>query len=385
MQSTQHRTPLVWILKGPGGGDYAQLQLLARAIGVEHVTKRLIFRSWELLLHACPHPSLAGLDRAASDSFDPPWPDLVLTAGRRNELVARWIRKASGDRALLVHVGRPWSSPMHFDLVVSNLQYMLEPADNVVVNELPLTDLTGASLDDERARWGAKWAAYPHPWIVVLVGGDSGPLVFTPEKAAELARQINARVARTGGSVLVTTSGRTPPRSADALLARLQSPAFVHRWPSGDDNPYRGLLACGDEFVVTADSMSMLAEACATARPVYLFDFSDESRGWRTRSAYRWRPLVHRLAMAVGPVRMRRDLRRIHASLLEAGCIRRLNAPDDEPGSPVRSVGAEDLTRTVDRVRTLLNRLVDMPQPGDTNDLPGGARAGVRSSTSNAS
>ena len=102
--------PVVWILKGPKAGDYAQLQVLARAAGVAAQTKQLVFRPWELLLHALPHPTLAALDRAASDPLEPPWPELVLTAGRRNELVARWIRDASGGRCALVHLGRPWSN-----------------------------------------------------------------------------------------------------------------------------------------------------------------------------------------------------------------------------------------------------------------------------------
>jgi mitochondrial fission protein ELM1 len=356
MSNKQTPTPLVWILKGPQAGDYAQLQLLARAVGAPFVTKQLVFRRWELLLHAFPHPTLAALDRAASSAFEPPWPDVVLTAGRRNELVARWIQRASGGHARLVHIGRPWSNPACFDLVVSNRQYLLAAADNVIINDLPLTDPIDASLAEQRTHWESKWKNLPRPLTVLLVGGDSGPLVFSPEKARDLARHINARIARTGGSVLVSTSGRTPRRSADELLATLHAPAFVYRWPSRDENPYRGLLACGDEFVVTADSMSMLAEACATGRPVYLFDFSDEALGWRARSAYRWKPLVHRLAMSIGPQRMRRDLRRIHAALLEAGRIRRLETADDAAAPATSLVGNDDLSRAVERVRGLLQR-----------------------------
>ena len=356
MSNTWARAPLVWILKGPKAGDYAQLQLLARALGAASVTKQLVFRSWELLLHARPRPTLLALDRVASDPLAAPWPDLVLTAGRRNELVARWIRDASGGRSRLVHVGRPWSNPARFDLVVSNRQYLLGAADNVIVNDLPLTDVTAESLAADRATWSAKWADLPHPWIVALVGGDSGPLVFSVEHARELARQINARIALTRGSVLLTTSGRTPPRSADVLLNALDAPAFVNRWPAPGDNPYRGLLACADEFIVTADSMSMLAEACATGRPVYLFDYSDEARGWRTRSAYRWKPFVHRLAMSIGPVRMRRDVRRIHSALLATGRLRRLAEDHPNAEGAAGTSGTNDLIRTVARVRALLER-----------------------------
>ena len=126
MSNARARVPLVWILKGPKAGDYAQLQLLARA-----------------------------LDRAASDALEPPWLDLLLTAGRRNELVARWVRNASGGTSRLVHVGRPWSSPMHFDLVVSNRQYLLESCGNVIVNDLPLTD--ASTVSDEQTNRQTEW------------------------------------------------------------------------------------------------------------------------------------------------------------------------------------------------------------------------------------
>jgi mitochondrial fission protein ELM1 len=353
MSNERAHAPLVWLLKGPKAGDYAQLQVLARALGVAAVTKQLVFRGWELLLHALPRPTLAALDRSASDTLAPPWPDLVLTAGRRNELVARWIKRASLGRTRLVHVGRPWSNPRHFDLVVSNRQYLLAAGANVIVNDLPLTDIDAAALAPDRALWQPRWAHLPRPWLVLLVGGDSGPLVFTPDRARELARQAAALVAKERGSVLVTTSGRTPARSADALVAALPSAGFVHRWPAPADNPYRGLLACGDAFVVTADSMSMLAEACATGKPVYLFDYADGG-GWRDASAYRWKPFVHRLAMTIGPLRMRRDVRRIHAALLDAGRIVRLAAAD---GSVARVPvdRSPELTSTATRVLTLLD------------------------------
>jgi mitochondrial fission protein ELM1 len=35
-------------------------------------------------------------------------------------------------------------------------------------------------------------------------------------------------------------------------------------------NPHLGHLAWGDAFVVTADSVSMLSEACSTGKPVYV-------------------------------------------------------------------------------------------------------------------
>jgi uncharacterized protein len=355
MSNARARTPIVWILKGAKAGDYAQMQALARAIGWPFVTKQLSFRRWELLLHAAPRPTFAALDRTASDPLQAPWPDLVLTAGRRNELVARRIREASGGATRLVHVGRPWSHPREFDLVVSSRQYLLDAGDRVMVNDLPLHDVTAAALAADRASWTARLAHLPRPWTVLLTGGDSGPLVFTVARARELARQVNTLVAQSHGSLLLTTSARTPPRSAAALLDALNAPGFVFRFPSPGENPYRGLLACGDQFVVTGDSMSMLAEACAMRKPVYLYDFPQAGPWWRDASALRWKPFVHLLAMSIGPRRMRRDVRRIHRALLDAGRVRALGAQAGSDATQVmRAVDDDELARTAARVRALL-------------------------------
>jgi mitochondrial fission protein ELM1 len=44
------------------------------------------------------------------------------------------------------------------------------------------------------------------------------------------------------------------------------------------DNPHLGHLAWADTFIVTADSVSMLSEACSTGKPVYVVG-GDRCRG----------------------------------------------------------------------------------------------------------
>ena len=72
-----------------------------------------------------------------------------------------------------------------------------------------------------------------------------------------------------------------------------------------------------DQFVVTSDSMSMVAEASFTAKPLYLFSLDDGADWWRRSYNYRFKPLTHRLAMAIGPQRMRRNVDTILQHLLD--------------------------------------------------------------------
>ncbi|HHJ14657.1 MAG TPA: nucleoside-diphosphate sugar epimerase [Gammaproteobacteria bacterium] len=352
MQESTNRTappcPHTWLLLGHKAGDNTQLRALAHALGWPFEERHLRYRPWELLSNRLLGATLAGIDRAASDPLAPPWPDLVLTAGRRNEPVARWIRRQSGGRTRLVHVGRPWAPLQVFDLVVTTPQYELPQRNNVLVVDLPLHGLTRETLAAERVSCREKFRDLAPPYCSVLLGGDSGPFVFTPDKARRLAHWLNERLRARGGSVLAAGSPRTPAAAWRALVETLDVPAFTWGWGEAGDNPYRCLLAAADELVVTGESASMLAEAAVAGRPLFIFDLGDGPGGWRHAHAWRYKPLSHRLAMRFAPRRMRRDVRRIQDALIARGLAQRIGeASAAAPAGSLQGKGLREAARAV--------------------------------------
>lgn len=336
----------VWVLLGRKAGDNNQVLALAEALGWPCEEKRILARSWELVPHLLLGTTLAGIDRSASSPLAPPWPDLVISAGRRNEPVARWIRRQSGNRTRLVHIGRPWAPLACYDLIVTTPQYFLPRQTNVLHNALPLHRITRQRAASAAQTLAPRLAHLPRPYTTVLIGGDSGPFVFTPEKGRRLAAGVNRLVAQAGGSVLVTDSPRTPPAVAEAFRVALDVPAEAYWWHARDgaqENPYLAYLGLADRFVVTGESMSMLTEASALGRPLYLFDPGDPpGPWWRQPHNFRHKPLSHRLAMHLAPRRMRRDVSRIQAALVQEGKARWL---EDAPGL---IAGGEDWARACD-------------------------------------
>jgi mitochondrial fission protein ELM1 len=323
-------SPRVWLLTGHKAGDNTQVVALAEALRWPFELKRFAYQPWELLSNRLLGVTLAGIDRAGSSPLEPPWPDLVITAGRRNEPVARWIRRQAGGRTRLVHVGRPWAPLDCFDLIVVTPQYFLPERPNILSIDLPLHRITPAALDAVALQWSTRFAHLAHPYWSVMLGGDSGPFVFTAGKAIRLARWLNTCVRNEGGSLLVTNSARTPESTFAAFLATLEAPLSVFRWGDpAEENPYHAYLALADRLVVTGESMSMLAEASATGKPLYIFDLSDCPAGggascdsrpwWCHRHNLRYKPLSHHLAMALAPRRMRRDVSRIQERLVASG------------------------------------------------------------------
>jgi len=310
----------VWCLLGRKAGDNTQVLALAQELGFGYVEKHIVARPWELLMHISDRGTLAGIDRTGSSPLQAPWPDLVLSAGRRNEPVAHWIRQRSGGHCQLVHIGRPWSALASWDLIVTTPQYFLPQRSNIHHNTLPLHRMSSEELSAAGAALQRQLHSMPRPWIAVLLGGDSGQFVFTANKGARLGRLCNELAVAAGGSLLLTDSPRTPRAAGDALQARLTATHRYHRWGTAGDNPYRGLLALADAFVVTGESMSMLGEACSMGKPLFIFDMGDgQMPWWRLPHAYRYKPLSHRLAMRWGPQRMRRDVGRMQDALVDNG------------------------------------------------------------------
>ncbi len=363
------KVPRVWLLMGHKAGDNTQVLALAEALGWPFEIKRFVYRKYELITNLVFGCTLAGVVSEASSSLGPPWPDLVISAGRRNEPVARWIQRQADERVRLVHMGRPWAALRRFDLIVTTPQYQLPESPNLVRNMLPLHRVTQARLAAEATKWTPEFAHLPRPWIAVLLGGDSGPFVFTPDKGARLGRQINRMAKESGGAVLVSDSARTPAAAFDAFQAELEVPAHVYRWrASRGDNPYFGYLAVADRIVVTGESMSMLTEAFAAGKPLIVFDLSDRVRAdgtgeredpagreqgrpwWRLRHNFRFKPLSHRLAMRFGPRRLRRDVGAIQEHLVASGRAVWSGQPCPEERQPL-PLG--DLERAAERVRGL--------------------------------
>jgi len=262
-------SPQVWVLLGHHEGDNRQLLALAEALGWPYQTRRLAIHKQRIAPPWLLGASLWWLDRRRSEPLMAPWPDLVLASGRRAAPVARWICHRSGASTRLVHMGRPQSPLRAFDLVVTTPQYQLPARENVLHNLLPLSRPLLALTAEMISAWHQRLDSLPRPWVALLIGGNSATSMLDDRTARQLRAHAEALARRRGGSLLVATSPRTPAPAADILLADSPLPGLRYRWrPDDPDNPYPAFVELADEFIVTGDSASMIADACASGRPV---------------------------------------------------------------------------------------------------------------------
>jgi hypothetical protein len=143
--------PRVWLVTGYRAGERSQILALAEALGWPFELKSLNYRKTEFRTSLLRGSDLRGIRLHDSSPLEGPWPDLVISAGMRNEPVGRWIRAQSGGHTRLVHIGRPWADPGRFDLVITTPQYRLPERDNVLQNAMPLHRVTTERLADAAA------------------------------------------------------------------------------------------------------------------------------------------------------------------------------------------------------------------------------------------
>ena len=352
--------PAIWLIDAYRAGERGQVRALADALsdalGWPCRRIALDYRKPVLLPHVLGQATLRGITAEAATRLAPPWPELVITCGVRNEPVCRWIRAQSGGRTRYLHLGRPWAALDGFDLVVTTPQYRVPERDNVVNNALTLHAVTDARLAAERQRWAGEYADLPRPLVTVNVGGNSGPYTLGPRAALRLAREASELARREGGSLLVSTSSRTPAAVSDIIERNVDVPFRLYRWRPGDpDNPYFGMLALADTLVVTGDSIAMLSEACAAGKPVFMFDLGGMRAGVNPPRDFRWTGLLYSLLMRWFWQRLSRDITLVHRQLIASGRAAWLGEPPAVPAGD----GLDDMERAVAAVKRLFPEFAD--------------------------
>ena len=251
---------------------------LAEALKLPFEIKHLHYNGLRRLGPRLLGSSLASLTKASHNLIlsDPP-PDLTISAGHRSVPVVRALRQWSGGRTRSIHVGFPRVSPGHFDLVIATPQYPI--ADHPNLLRLPYA-LTRAATSKAEPADKRLIEQLPAPHQLLIVGGPT--LYWTLDERVLIGtlRDMLQRAAGERGSVLITTSPRTPPSIHKAIereLAAWDTPSLL-AVPRIAPR-YATLLEAADNIRVTADSVAMTSDAIWTGKPVALVPIRKSTLG----------------------------------------------------------------------------------------------------------
>lgn len=212
------------------------------------------------------------------DQLEKPYPDLIITVGRRS-VIAGLLVKQKSPTSKLICVQNPYIGAKYFDILVPAQHDNVKIAPNVVLAFGSLHRITNNKLEAAKDEFKEIFANYANPKIGVIIGGNSKAYHMNLDDVKNFIKQLEVMQQSHGACLLITASRRTPQEILDYLESL--SCAKVFYWDNRNTeipNPYLAILGSADALVVTCESVNMISEACATNLPVYLLPLNGYSK-----------------------------------------------------------------------------------------------------------
>lgn len=275
--------PLIWILTDGRTGMTAQARGLAnRIVKIDGGTVRqnivvapaftkLLPPSWVAALRLCHTTGEAG-----------EVPNMVICCGQKSQAAALVVKRQFG--AFAVCLQRPRADEKKFDAVVApqhdysttELHAMQQTTNGKIIATLGAVGLIAAEeLQRRRTAARERFAHIPNPKTGVLIGGANRAFSLTSDFCTTIAAAVSR--ADPSGGVLVTTSRRTGADERRALAREFTGDNIFFYGGEGGDNPYLDILAAADRLLITGDSVNMMSEACAAAKPAQIICLPQKS------------------------------------------------------------------------------------------------------------
>jgi hypothetical protein len=270
-QELRHR-PLAgmsaWLISAGLAGMDVQMRGVADAIGLRYETKPISPRGvWKAL---APWGPVAPSERIGSpgSQFPRPWPAIAIGLGRSSAPYIRVLKKRAGSSLFTVMMQDTKAGLGIADLIwVPEHDRLRGP--NVFTTIVAPHSFSQCRLEALRGQVPSAIAALPTPRVAVLLGGTNAVYEYREADYQRLAASLKS-IGALGASFLVSSSRRTQPRLLQ-VVGTATGPFPRTIYAGKGKNPYGDFLAHADFFVVTADSVNMTGEACASGRPVFVY------------------------------------------------------------------------------------------------------------------
>ena len=206
--------------------------------------------------------------------------DLVISCGRKSVIPSAIIKKKNTN-IFTIHIQDPKVNYKNFDVIIAPEHDELK-GENVISSKGSIHYITQSEIEKAKNYLVNK---FQNENIVSLIlGGPTKYYSFSNEELTQVFKKIKSNFISQGHKVLVIPSMRTPKRIIDLAMKEFAKEGFVVN--TVDRQAYLSALALATNIVVTCDSTSMISEASASGKPIFVAHMKPKKNNYRFKKFF---------------------------------------------------------------------------------------------------
>ena len=206
--------------------------------------------------------------------------DLVISCGRKSVIPSAIIRKKNTN-IFTIHIQDPKVNYKNFDVIIAPEHDDLK-GENVISSKGSIHYITQPEIEKAKNYLVNKF--HNENVVSLILGGPSKYYSFSNEELTQVFRKIKSNFISQGYKALVIPSMRTPKRIIDLAMKEFVKVGFVVN--TVDKQAYLSALALATNIVVTCDSTSMISEAAASGKPIFVAHMEPKKNNYRFKKFF---------------------------------------------------------------------------------------------------
>ena len=261
-------------------GMISQVEGMAKALNTEYSHKivRLSF-PWNLV-----PPKLTPISEIILKDkiylIENEIPDLIISCGRKSVIPSILLKKKN-KKIFSIHIQDPKINSKNFDIIIVPEHDNLE-GDNIISSKGAIHYIN--QLEIEKAKPYLIDNIQSQKIVSLILGGPNKYYSFSNEELTKVFKKIKTDFISDGYKAIIIPSLRTPKRIIELAIKEFDSDNFVVN--SVDKQAYLSALALATCIVVTCDSTSMISEAAASGKPIFVAHMRSKKNNYRFRKFF---------------------------------------------------------------------------------------------------
>ena len=206
--------------------------------------------------------------------------DLVISCGRKSVIPSAIIKKKNTN-IFTIHIQDPKVNYKNFDVIIAPEHDDLK-GENVISSKGSIHYITQPEIEKAKNYLVNKF--HNENVVSLILGGPSKYYSFSNEELTQVFRKIKSNFISQGYKALVIPSMRTPKRIIDLAMKEFVKVGFVVN--TVDKQAYLSALALATNIVVTCDSTSMISEAAASGKPIFVAHMEPKKNNYRFKKFF---------------------------------------------------------------------------------------------------